>query len=84
MNIDSLTHILPKEISEEISKFQKLDQKFRELFNEKTKISDADTLVNKLKDCEINKAVVGGFGWTSDEITKLCNCLLYTSDAADE
>ena len=73
MNIDSLTHILPKEISSEISKFQKLDQKFKELFNEKTKISDADNLVNKLKDCEINKAVVGGFGWTSDEITKLCN-----------
>ena len=71
MNIDSLTHILPKEISSEMLKFQKLDHKFKELFNEKTKISDADNLVNKLKDCEINKAVVGGFGWTSDEIEVL-------------
>ena len=27
MNIDSLTHILPKEISEEIDRFKKLDKK---------------------------------------------------------
>ena len=63
MNIDSLTHILPKEISSEILKFQKLDHKFKELFNEKTKISDADNLVNKLKDCGVKRINIDEGDW---------------------
>ena len=38
MKIDSLTHILPKEISNEIDKFKNLDETFNELFESKTKI----------------------------------------------
>ena len=49
MNIDSLTHILPKEISEEIDRFKKLDKKFTELFDEKTKISQAEELIGEIK-----------------------------------
>ena len=73
MNIDSLTHILPKEISEEIDRFKKLDKKFTELFDEKTKISQAEELIGEIKKNNIDKVVVGGFGWSSDEITKMVN-----------
>ena len=73
MNIDSLTHILPKEISEEINRFKKLDKKFTELFDEKTKISQAEELISEIKKNNIDKVVVGGFGWSSDEITKIVN-----------
>ena len=38
MIIDSLTHILPKEISDEIEKYKNIDTTFNKLFEQKTKI----------------------------------------------
>ncbi len=42
MIIDSLTHILPREVSSNIEKFKKIDKLFDCLFDEKSTISNSE------------------------------------------
>ena len=73
MKIDSLTHILPKEISNEIDKFKNLDETFNELFESKTKIIQTNELIEEIGKNNIDKAVVAGFGWQNDDLISMTN-----------
>ena len=73
MLIDSLTHILPKEISEEIDKYKNIDKTFNELFEQKTKIVQTKELIEEISKNNIDKAVVAGFGWQNDDLISITN-----------
>ncbi|MEC9098985.1 MAG: hypothetical protein VX521_02635 [Chloroflexota bacterium] len=42
MIIDSLTHILPKEVSSYIEKYKKIDKKFDSIFDKDSKIINCE------------------------------------------
>ena len=65
MIIDSLTHILPREVSSNTEKFKKIDKLFDCLFDEKSTISNSDDLIENMKNNNIDKSIVGGFGWNA-------------------
>jgi hypothetical protein len=73
MIIDSLTHILPKEIANEIDKYKNIDETFNEFFKQKTKIIQVEELVEEINKNKIDKAVVAGFGWQNDELASMVN-----------
>ena len=57
MIIDSLTHILPTEVSSNIEKYKKIDQLFDSLFDEKTKIIETEDLIKNMKSNNIDKSL---------------------------
>ena len=73
MIIDSLTHILPEEISKNLNQFKKLDSIFNDFFDKNTKIVQAEQLINQMKKNGINKSVTAGFGWTNHELAIMVN-----------
>jgi len=73
MIIDSLTHILPAEVSSNIQKYKKIDRKFDSLFEENTKIISSEDLIKNMKKHNIAKSVVAGFGWTDHGLASLVN-----------
>ena len=73
MIIDSLTHILPEEISKNLNQFKTLDSIFNDFFDKNTKIVQAEQLINQMKKNGINKSVTAGFGWTNHELAILVN-----------
>ena len=79
MIIDSLTHILPREVSSNIEKFKKIDKLFDCLFDEKSTISNSDDLIENMKNNNIDKSIVGGFGWKDHGLASLVNDYIYES-----
>ncbi|MBK90388.1 MAG: metal-dependent hydrolase [Chloroflexi bacterium] len=77
MIIDSLTHILPTEVSSNIEKYKKIDQLFDSLFDEKTKIIETEDLIKNMKSNNIDKSVVAGFGWNDYGLASLVNEYIY-------
>ena len=49
MIIDSLTHILPTEVSSNLEKYKKIDLLFNELFDENTNVITEDDLIINMK-----------------------------------
>ena len=49
MIIDSLTHILPKEVSSYIEKYKKIDKKFDSIFDKNSKIINSEELIINMK-----------------------------------
>ena len=58
MIVDSHTHILPLEITKNISKYSKYDSTLNELFNPRTKTSTAEELINSMDELGIEISVV--------------------------
>jgi hypothetical protein len=77
MIIDSLTHILPTEVSSNINKYKKIDQFFDSLFDVKTKIIGAEDLIENMKNNNIDKSIVAGFGWNDYGLASLVNEYIY-------
>jgi len=73
MIIDSLTHILPTEVSSNIRKYKKIDRKFDSLFEESTKIISSEDLIQSMKKHNIAKSIIAGFGWTDHGLASLVN-----------
>lgn len=73
MIIDSLTHILPKEVSSYIEKYKKIDKKFDSIFDKDSKIINCEELIESMKNNKIDKSIVGGFGWTDHGLANIVN-----------
>ena len=73
MIIDSLTHILPTEVSSNLEKYKKIDLLFNELFDENTNVITEDDLIINMKKYNINKSVIAGFGWKDPGLAQLIN-----------
>ena len=56
MIIDSLTHILPKEVSSYIEKYKKIDKKFDSIFDKDSKIINCEELIESMKNNKIDKS----------------------------
>ena len=65
MIIDSLTHILPEEISKNLNQFKTIDSIFNDFFDKNTKIVQAEQLIKQMKKNGINKSITAGFGCTN-------------------
>ena len=84
MIIDSLTHILPKEISSNIDKFKKIDKTFDLMFDHETKISSSEDLISSMKKNHITKSIVGGFGWSDQGVASIVNDYILESKSKFE
>ena len=73
MIIDSLTHIMPKEVSLYIEKYKKIDKKFDSIFDKNSKIINCEELIMNMKNNKIDKSIVGGFGWTDHGLATIVN-----------
>ncbi|RLA97672.1 MAG: amidohydrolase [Deltaproteobacteria bacterium] len=74
MIIDFHTHIFPREIRNQREKFFKGEPAFELLYgNPRSKMVGAGELVDKLKKCGVDKAVVFGFPWESASIARMHN-----------
>ena len=73
MIIDSLTHILPTEVSSNLEKYKKIDLLFNELFDENTNVITEDDLIINMKKYNINKSIIAGFGWKDPGLAQLIN-----------
>jgi len=79
MIVDSHTHILPLEITKNISKYSKTDSTLNELFNPKTRTSTAEALINSMDERGIEISVVMGMGWTDHSLNQYVNDYLLES-----
>ena len=80
MIIDGLTHILPPYFIENRDDAATRDTTFRELFaNPKTRIAQAEHLIEEMDRSEVQRSVIAGFGWTDQDLAKRSNEYLLES-----
>ncbi|HEC32225.1 MAG TPA: amidohydrolase, partial [Deltaproteobacteria bacterium] len=74
MIIDFHTHIFPPEIRNQREKFFKSEPAFELLYgNPRSRMVGAGKVVDKLKKCGVDKAVVFGFPWESASVARMHN-----------
>jgi hypothetical protein len=72
--IDFHTHIFPVKISENRGKYCADDPAFRLLYSSpKSRLADAETLIEAMNENRVDKSVVFGFPWENDEIYRMHN-----------
>ena len=79
MIVDGHTHILPLEITENLSKYTKTDSTLNELFNPRSKTSTAEALIKSMDEQGIEISVVMGMGWTDHSLNQYVNDYLLES-----
>jgi len=79
--IDSHTHILPGDISENFDSYAKKDLLLRTLFpkDKNPRFSTAEQLVNSMETNQINISIVLGMGWTDLGLNRHVNDYLIES-----
>ena len=69
MTVDFHTHIFPPDVHENVDSYQKLDSGFDGIYSlSDARIIGADDLIDALDRAEIKRAVICGFGWSSNEL----------------
>ena len=81
MIVDSHTHILPLEITKNLSKYSKNDSTLNELFNPRSKTSTAEALIDCMDEHGIEISVVMGMGWTDHSLNQYVNDYLLESSS---
>ena len=67
--VDSHVHIFPPEVSRHRSDFVRRDKFFAELYgNPKSRIADAEMLIESMDEGEVKWSIAVGFGWQSQDL----------------
>ena len=77
--IDSHTHILPKDIKDNIHKYLDRDSTFNELFSNAESICTAEELIESMEISKIDTSVILGMGWSDHKFNEYINDYLIES-----
>jgi predicted TIM-barrel fold metal-dependent hydrolase len=77
--IDSHTHVLPKEIRDNIPKYLQKDSTFNHLFQNSQSLRTIEELIVSMNEFKIDTSVILGMGWTDHEFNKYINDYLLES-----
>ena len=77
--IDSHTHILPKDIKDNVHKYLDRDSTFNELFNNAESICTAEELIESMEISNIDTSVILGMGWSDHKFNEYINDYLIES-----
>ena len=71
--IDSHTHILPREVQNNIHKYLNRDSTFSQLFNDSQSVCTVEELIESMEELNIDVSVILGMGWTDHKFNEYIN-----------
>ena len=77
--IDSHTHILPKDVKNNIHKYLDIDSTFNTLFSNSESISTAEELIDSMDTLKIDTSIILGMGWNDNKFNEYINDYLIES-----
>ncbi|MFL2756083.1 MAG: amidohydrolase family protein [Dehalococcoidia bacterium] len=77
--IDSHTHILPKDVKNNIHKYLNIDSTFNTLFSNAQNICTAEELIDSMGVLKIDTSIILGMGWNDNKFNEYVNDYLIES-----
>ena len=77
--IDSHTHILPKDVKNNIHKYLNIDSTFNTLFSNAQNICTAEELIDSMDTLKIDTSIILGMGWNDNKFNEYVNDYLIES-----